>query len=370
MKYFKAYLLIALFIAVSCDTDDGASDQNPGANDNFDRGAMLVHWADNFIIPAYTDFDAKALALDASVDNFNTAPSIATLAQLREDWLTAYRSFQKVSMFEIGKAEMLNVRNRINIYPTNSQEIEDLISQGSWNFELPSTVDAQGFPAMDYLLNGSGTDQETINKYITDANAENYRAYLKSLSENIKSLANQVLVDWNSNFRNTYITNTSSSASGAVDQTVNAFIFYYEKSLRAGKVGIPAGVFSANPLPQNVEAFYKKDISKQLLQDALKATRDFFNGNGTTSGPSLKAYLDALNVVKNGSDLSTLIDNQFTAANSQISNLSNNFVEQIAQDNSQMTATYDELQRNVILMKVDMLQALSININYVDADGD
>jgi hypothetical protein len=35
-----------------------------------------------------------------------------------------------------------------------------------------------------------------------------------------------------------------------------------------------------------------------------------------------------------------------------------------------MLETYDELQRNVILMKVDMLQALSIDINYVDADGD
>lgn len=35
-----------------------------------------------------------------------------------------------------------------------------------------------------------------------------------------------------------------------------------------------------------------------------------------------------------------------------------------------MLQTYDELQKNVILMKVDMLQALNINVDYVDADGD
>jgi hypothetical protein len=35
-----------------------------------------------------------------------------------------------------------------------------------------------------------------------------------------------------------------------------------------------------------------------------------------------------------------------------------------------MLGAYDELQRNVILMKVDMLQALSIDVDYIDADGD
>jgi hypothetical protein len=35
-----------------------------------------------------------------------------------------------------------------------------------------------------------------------------------------------------------------------------------------------------------------------------------------------------------------------------------------------MTATYDELQRATVLFKVDMLQTLSISVDYVDSDGD
>ncbi len=35
-----------------------------------------------------------------------------------------------------------------------------------------------------------------------------------------------------------------------------------------------------------------------------------------------------------------------------------------------MLLTFDELQRNVILLKVDMLQALDINVDFVDTDGD
>ena len=42
----------------------------------------------------------------------------------------------------------------------------------------------------------------------------------------------------------------------------------------------------------------------------------------------------------------------------------------MSNDNSQMLKTYDELQKAVVLLKVDMLQAFSVNVDYVDGDGD
>ena len=35
-----------------------------------------------------------------------------------------------------------------------------------------------------------------------------------------------------------------------------------------------------------------------------------------------------------------------------------------------MLELYDELQRGVVLAKVDMMQAMNIKVDYVDADGD
>ena len=35
-----------------------------------------------------------------------------------------------------------------------------------------------------------------------------------------------------------------------------------------------------------------------------------------------------------------------------------------------MLRLYDELQQLTVLLKVDLLQALGINVDYVDADGD
>ena len=370
MKYTPFMIVLSMLLFLSCGGDDPAEETPP--SDTFNRSGMLVHWADNFILPGYTAIETSLNTLSVAAEDFVTAPSQTSLANARSSWLSAYQAFQVVSMFEIGRAEELNFRNRLNVYPTNTAELDALVLTGVWNLELPSTIDIQGYPAVDYLLFGLGTDEEIIAFFTTSNGADNYKAYLLDVVQTMQSLTSEVKTDWDNGFKETYISNTSSSASGSVDQTANAFLFYYERALRAGKVGIPAGVFSGNPLPQNVEALYSQENSKQLLETALTATQNFFNGNGVngTNGTSLKAYLDALNAVKNGSDLSSLINAQFDTARTKVNGLQSNFVSQIESDNSKMLETYDELQRNVVLMKVDMLQALSIDINYVDADGD
>ena len=43
---------------------------------------------------------------------------------------------------------------------------------------------------------------------------------------------------------------------------------------------------------------------------------------------------------------------------------------QIESDLIKVLKTYDEIQTAVVLLKVDMLQALNIAVDYADADGD
>ena len=362
--------IAGLFILASCSSDSTDETVTTGGESPtaFNRQAMLINWADNIIIPSYTTFRVDANAMVTATSQFTATPNTANLQMLRNVWEDTYISYQNVAMFDIGKAEDLRYRNRLNIYPTSSSKIEGFIADGTYDLALPSTIDAQGFPAIDYLINGSASsDAEIIALFSTNSNASNYKTYLNTLSATIESLTTEVLNDWQTNFRDTFVANTSSSANGSVDKLANDYIFYYEKVLRAGKVGIPAGNFSNEPLPQNVEAFYKKNISKALALQALRATQDFFNGN---NGESFASYLEFLNEIKNGEDLSTLINNQFNVARSQINGLDANFVTQIQTNNTAMLTTFDELQRNVILLKVDMLQALDINVDYVDTDGD
>lgn len=368
-EMFKKSFLIGVVFAtvIACSSSDDSSD---GSNDNFDRAAMLVNLADNIIVPAYQDLNTKLEVLVDSKDNFTAAPSQTTLDNFRTSWLAAYKTWQYLEVFNIGKAEEIQYHFQMNIYPTNITDIENNVSSGTYDLTIANNNDAVGFPAVDYLLYGlADTDAALLEKYTTNIDALKYKAYASDLVDQMKSLTQEVLSNWTNEYRNTFVNSTENTASSAVNKFVNDFIFYYEKGLRANKIGIPAGVFSTTPLPEKVEGFYTKEISKELSTIALKAIKDLFNGkhyNSSVTGIGIASYLEQLNKA----DLVSMINDQFDIVQEKIAILDNNFYNQVNTDNTKMTQTYDALQSAVVLLKVDMLQVLNISVDYVDADGD
>lgn len=364
LKRFLGILVVVLTV-YACSS----ADEEPSPSDSFDRGVMLTHLADNIIIPAHQDFMTKMSALKAAGEVFTTSPNQSHLDALRLSWFSAYKNWQHIEMFNIGKAEELQYRFFMNVYPLTTSDVESNIADGSYDLESANNHDAQGFPALDYLLHGLGSsDAEILENYTTATNNGNYKKYITDVLNQMYSKTEAVVSDW-ATYRGEFVSSTSNTATSAVNKLVNDYIFYYEKGLRANKLGIPAGIFSPNQLPEKVEAFYKKDISKELALESIKSVIDFFNGKNYSSdatGSSFSDYLSSLD----RNDLTQTILNQFNIAKNQINTLDNNFYLQVNTDNSKMTEAYDELQKAVILLKTDMLQALSINIDYVDGDGD
>jgi len=370
MRRFWILIVVLTLTVVACTSSDDSS----GTTDAFDRKVMLENIADNIIVPAYQNFETDMTAFRTAASDFTNTADEANLVALREAWSTAYISWQSVSMFEIGKAEELSFRDFMNVYPISTSSIEVNISSGNYDFGSVSLQDEQGFGAVDYMINGlSSSDTEIINFYTDLTNGGNYTSYLTDLVERMSQLTAQVVADWTGGFRDTFVDNNGSSATSSIDKLVNDFIFHYEKHLRAGKIGIPAGVFSNNPLEDRVEAFYIGSFSKNLFNANLNALQDFFNGkhfNSNTRGESLRSYLDFLNTIKEGEDLNKLINNQFDSVRITAANLNDDFSVQVRSNNDLMLNTYDELQKNVVFLKVDMLQAISVNVDFVDADGD
>lgn len=368
-KFFFSLLFVAFVVGCS---DDSSEDNS--STDNFDRQEMLVNWADNLIIPSYTSFQGEVEVLKNASETFTENPTQEHLEALRAVYQEAYLAFQHVSMYEIGPAETINYRGFINTYPTDAEGIENTIASDSYNLELPSNRNIQGFPALDYLLYGlAESDAELLAVYSTNPNADAYKNYLTNVSQRILDLTGAVLTEWNNNYRDTFVNNTSSSNTGSVDRFTNDFIIYYEKYLRSGKVGIPAGAFSGTVQPTKVESYYHPSFSKELLKEALLATQNFFNGQSagnSTNGASFKTYLDYLDSMKDGEQLSSLINDRFENSFQKINELDASLLQQIETDNNKMLETFDALQSNVILLKIDMLQALSISVDYVDSDGD
>jgi hypothetical protein len=215
-------------------------------------------------------------------------------------------------------------------------------------------------------LNGlAETDSEIVAKY----SSENYRNYLLEVAKRINSLTSEVNTSWQGNFRDEFVSNTSSSSTGSVDMFTNKYIMYYETFLRSGKIGYPAGAFTGTPAPGNVEAYYSGDLSKELYLQALESTINLFKGrsfNAGQTGKSYKQYLESLG----REDLANDIISQFDVIKSQATELDGSFRNQVASNNTVMLSAFDELQKEVVLLKLDMVQALSISINYVDSDGD
>ena len=353
MSRYLFFLLLPLLTYSACTDPAGGDDDGPMLP-SFDRRGMLTDWADEAIIPAHTDFNTEVEALVAANEAFTVAPDVGTLSNLQAAFKSAYLSFQRLDPFILGKGEEIRLRELLNTYPANVDLIRENIASGNANLELPSNTSAQGFPALEFILHAEG------DQLIAE---EAYRTYATTLIARMGVLNETVLTDWNGTSRDLFIQNDGSSATASIDRTVNDYIFHYEKFLRAGKVGIPAGVFSDAPLADRTEALYA-GYSKELFLEAFSASSSFFSNQG------LKEYLDVLGVSRDGELLSNQIKAQFAAIVAASAGLSNSYAEQVAADNGQMLRLYDEMQKLVVLLKVDMVQALSINIDYVDADGD
>jgi len=353
---------------LSCDANDSSED----LSDDFDREAMLVNWADNIIVPAYEAYAEEVETMGESVKTFVETPDLDNLNSLRAQWQSAYLAWETVAMYQIGEAEILDMQGNMNTFPTNAEVIEELIVGGIYDLNLPSRREVQGFPAIDYLINGlAENDEAIVSQYEETAS---YALYLTTASSRIKELTDAVVADWNTDYRDEFVANSGSSATSSVNKLTNDFIFYYEARLRSKKVSTPSGVFSGQSNTTLVEAYYENDISKLLFQTALSASSEFFNGQyfeSSTQGESLKTYLDYIDGI-NGNDelLGDMINVQYDLVTEATSTLGDSFSDQVDTDLTSMFELHEALQGNVVYFKTNMISALNIRVDYVDADGD
>ena len=352
-------------------TDNSSNQTTP---QTFNREQMLIFWADSIIIPSQNKFQSDLIEFSNSVNSFSNDPTQASLDLMRENWVIAYKSWQHIEMFNIGKAEEINYGVRMNIYPANVERIELNVSNNDNDIEHPNDYPAQGLPAVDYLLYGIGNNDSEILEKFTLENSK-YLNYLIVVSNKMIELTDNVVSDWDESYRNIFIASTDNTATSSINKLTNDFIYYYEKGFRANKFGIPAGVFSGSVLIDRVEAYYRRNLSKILALEAIDAITNFFNGipyggDSANSGLSFKNYVEFLETVKNDVPLGQLILDQFTESRSNIANLEDDFTIQLENKKLEMLSTYDIIQVAVVYLKVDMLQALNINVDYIDADGD
>ena len=362
-------VLLAGGVVSGCEKAAEEPADNPTSTTGLSRQVLLTQWADSLVKPGYERFGGKLSVLKTQAAVFAAAPTVAGLQGARQAWREAYVEWQRVEMFEFGPAADVSLVNRFNIYPADAAGIRQNIARGTYDFELSPAIPQQGFPALDYLLNGVGADDAAIVQgYLASANQ---RRYLTDVVGKMDQLLAGVRAQWNGAYRNTFVGSTGTNAGSSLSLAVNAFSRYYEHFLRSGKIGIPAGVMTGTAAPDKIEAYYHRGaLPLQLATTAHAAVQYAFNGR--PGQPSLKTYLDALGAKdsRTGQALAQIVNAQFGTAAQQLAALGPDLYSTVQTRNAAATLAFTEMQRAVRLLKVDMTSAMSVTVTYVDNDGD
>lgn len=350
-------------VTISCKKEN-----NGPSDTGLDRKPMLENYANNYIVPAYADMVQQLTTLKTSIGVFTNAPDAPKLETARSAWRNAYITWQKVDLLEFGPAEGKALRQFMNTYPVTVSKVNANITAGSFNLEEFGNRDAQGFPAMDYLLNGI-----SIDMYTNDAQATNRKQYLAAVANKMLEKVTGVNDAWGA-YKNTFVSATGTDVNSSISQMVNSYVLYYERYLRSGKIGLPVGAMTGVAKADITEAYYSQDLSKELAATALNSVLNFYTGKsytGISTGESMKSYLIAIGTKDdNGILMADLIETEMTGAATALAGLNGTLYNNIQNNHPQVLQVYEELQDVVPLLKVDMVSAFSISITYTDNDGD
>jgi predicted lipoprotein len=368
---FIGLLIVTGFLCLlpSCVEDE--------KNENYtiDRGSLLQSIADNVILPGYEKLHTDITELDASIKKFVDNPDQSTLNQTRMDFEKAYLSWQEVAFLEFGPAFTETLRANANTFPTDYFSIENAVQSGEIDLTKLSSQNKKGFPALDYFLYGLGdTDEAILEKYSTDLYAAPRIGYLTAVSKDLFDKVDQVYMGWmasGGNFRQTFIEKDGTDVGSSMGLMVNSLSEYYERITRDARIGIPLGKRSQGIIiPQNTEAYFS-GISVSLATQNLNGIRNFFLGkNGQQDGEGLYDYLKALGNEYEGVLLADALINHLEDAKSKVAEIPSPFSESVKNNPQPAETAHSQLQKTLILIKVDMASALGILISYQDNDGD
>lgn len=358
-------VLLVLFLFSACSNGTSSSEDQV----NFDRSAMLSNYGNNIIIPAFEKMQSATNELQSAAESFSNERTLSNLDTLQSALKSTRLAWQDVSPFQFGPAESILLRASLNTYPTDTEKISSYISSGDYTFGTIDSRDAAGLPALGYLLHGVGdTNEEILIMYTTDPEAENRMTFLLDNISFIKEQVDQVTTEWQASggdYIGMFLSdeNSGTDVGSSLGMLINSYVLHYERFLRDGKVGIPAGVRSAGVTrPTSTEAYYGGYSLELAVANLAQIERIFTGADGRGLDDNLKA-LDA-------GDLSNEIQTQFDEAQSALEQLNDPLSQQIQENNEPVLTSFEELQQIITLLKADMTSVLGITITYQDNDGD
>jgi uncharacterized protein len=361
-------LAALLFFIHSCKKKKTDSQD---VSENFDKAAMLINYSSNVIVPNYIQTVSYLDNLKLELANFKSQKTLANFNLVRNRYVSSYLAYQHVSMFEFGPAEAEQIRINLNVFPTDTLQINTNIISNTYDLNAANNIDAKGFPAIDYLLFSDSNDSIALSQWKSSPLSANRFLYLESILNDVYTKLSAVKNQWSNNYSNTFNQSLDASIGSSLGNMVNQMSFEMENAKNL-KLGIPLGKKTlGNIQPNKCEAYYSKK-TLALLKENVLAMENVYLGRskGGADGKGFEEYLIAINAAYNGGNLDEAIKNQFQLIKQKLNALSDPLSDTIISDASKVNLAYIEIQKMVVLLKADLPSALGVVITYQDGDGD
>jgi predicted lipoprotein len=344
-KSIHIFLILFLFSLVSCQEDE-IEDKKEYA----DMSRFLTNYSDSLIIPSYEDFLGNLKQLELSLNTYQSG----SLVGLKGLSLKTYLSWQHCAYFDFGPATQYSLDQNINIYPVDTTKLKSQIETPPTDISASTFAATKGLPAIQHIL------------YTNDTLSAKQKEYLKICIADIKSKVEPTLDSWKSSYKNTFTANVGFDAGSSICFLSNGFIKYFEKYYRDGKLGYPLGVRSSNVLQPQLAEGYLTNSSHLLFKESTLAIKNVYFGK---EGLGFDDVLRSANSKMDASALAEM-ENLLVKINTDVSSIQSPIEQFVSSENAKGKLLYTDIQRELVYFKIELINALSLKIKYIDEDGD
>jgi predicted lipoprotein len=350
MKDFNIVVFFSLLFMSACT--------NSQKNNDFDRGPLLENTANNQVIPAYKNSLRAFQELDSGIALIQTAPSESHLQLSRNLWKEASIAWAATAPFSFGPIDDLLIENNFHYFPIDSLKLQSAVKRdSSKNISINELgSNSRGLGALEYFL-----FSENMN--ITSKESH----FVKILSENLVTLNQEILNQWESGYAEEFASSTGSDINASITLLTNQWIEVAE-GIKNDKIGMPAGKIVGTDKNHLAVQSPFGNTSFAAIEASLIALQKAFNGE---TGKGVDDYLNALNIRdENNTTLSERINGQLDSLIKLIPKGNQSLSYLIQKEDEKIDQIYLESLNLAILLKTDLMGQLGLVTTFSDSDGD